>query len=102
MISSEALLLRLVSLRKASWDLYWNRKQELETIYEDAREEQKRRQRESEGGPSYYRVKARDIGHTYAHAVLDAYRSHAISSLDVADYLHIKYNQIPKLESVLR
>lgn len=102
MISSEALLLRLVSLKKASWDLYWSRKPELETIYEDAREEQKRRQRESKGGPSYYRVKARDIGHAYAHAVLDAYRSHAISSLDVADYLHVKYNQIPKLESVLR
>ena len=102
MVSSEALLLRLVSLKKASWDLYWSRKRELEMIYEGAREERKRRQRDSEGGPSYYRVKARDIGHTYAHAVLDAYRSHAISSLDVADYLHVKYNQISKLESVLR
>ncbi len=102
MTSSEALLLRLVSLRKASWDLYWNRKRELEMIYEGELEKYKQSQREAKGGPSYYTVKARDIGHAYAHAVLDAYRSHAISSLDVADYLQVKYNQIPQLENVLR
>lgn len=102
MVSSEALLLRLVNLNKTSWDLYWNRKRELDIRYEDAREKRRRHQQESQGGPSYYSVKARHIGHAYARAVLDAYRSHAISSLDVADYLYIKYNQIPKLESVLR
>ena len=33
MISTEALLLRLISLKKASWDLYWHRKQEIELSY---------------------------------------------------------------------
>ena len=102
MISSEALLLRLVNLNRASWDLYWDRKSELETIYNERRADEKKRQQESEGGPSYYVVKARNIGHGYAHAVLDAYRSRAISSLDVSDYLQVKYNQILKLEGVLR
>lgn len=102
MISSEATLLRLVTLERASWDVYWQRKPELEGHYVRAKEDQKRQQAESGGGPSYYVVKARDIGHGYAHAVLDAYRSRAISSLDVSDYLQVKYNQIAKLESVLR
>ena len=101
-ISTEALLLRLISLQKASWDLYWRRKSELENIYAEARAQQQEIQKESDGGPPYYRIKARNIGHGYAHAVLDAYRSRAISSLDVADYLQVKFNQIPKLESVLR
>lgn len=101
-ISSEALLLRLLSLNKASWDTYWTRKEELEEIYATLADEKKQRQAEASGGPSYYVVKARDIGHGYAHAVLEAYRSRAISSLDVSDYLQVKYNQIPRLEQVLR
>ena len=102
MISAESLLLRLVGLGKVSWDLYWDRKRELEAIYHKAHASRRQRQSESKGGPTYYTVKARDIGHGYAHAVLDAYRSRAISSLDVSDYLQIKYNHIPSLEKVLR
>ena len=102
MVSAESLLLRLVGLERVSWDIYWDRKRELEAIYHEARASRKQRQSESKGGPSYYTVKARDIGHGYAHAVLDAYRSRAISSLDVSDYLQIKYNHIPNLEKVLR
>ncbi len=100
--SSEALLLRLVGLGKASWDLYWRRKAELEREYEEARRKEKERQRESDGGPSYYVVKARDLGHGYVASVLDAYRSRAISSLDVADYLDVRYDQLPKLEKAVQ
>ena len=101
-ISTEALLLRLISLQKATWELYWRRKPELEDIYADARAQRQEVQKESDSPPLYYQLKARNIGHGYAHAVLDAYRSRAISSLDVADYLQVKFNQIPKLENVLR
>ena len=43
-----------------------------EDIYDEARSDQKLRGKGSAGGPSYYVVKARDIGHGYAHSVLDA------------------------------
>ena len=101
-LSPEALLLRLISLHRASWELYWRRKEELETIYAEARADRKQRQKESETTGSYYRTKARDIGHSYAHAVFEAYRTKAISALDACDYLQVKFNQMPKLEGVLR
>jgi Zn-dependent peptidase ImmA (M78 family)/transcriptional regulator with XRE-family HTH domain len=96
--SSEAVLLRLLSLSKASWDTYWARREELEEEYADARQRVREQQRASSGGPSYYVVKARDMGHGYITTVLDAFRSRAISSLDVADYLDVRYDQLPKLE----
>jgi Zn-dependent peptidase ImmA (M78 family)/transcriptional regulator with XRE-family HTH domain len=96
--SSEAVLLRLISLSKASWETYWVRKLELEEEYADARRRLKQQQRESQGGPSYYVIKARDMGHGYIITVLDAFRSRAITSLDVADYLDVRYDQLSKLE----
>jgi Zn-dependent peptidase ImmA (M78 family) len=100
-VSSEAFLLRLVSLRRATWDTYWLRRPELEREYAEARERQKARQREGDGGPSYYTVKARNLGHGYVHSVIDAFQARAISSLDVADYLDIRFDQLPKLEEAV-
>lgn len=101
-ISSEAILLRLVNQGKASWDLYWERKPELERLYKKSLEDRKKQLKASPGGPSYYAVKAQGIGHGYAHTVLSAFRSRAISSLDVSDYLQVKFDKIPKLEAALR
>jgi Zn-dependent peptidase ImmA (M78 family)/DNA-binding XRE family transcriptional regulator len=92
--SSEAFLIRLIALGKASWDLYWSRKPQFEAEYAEAR----RRQREEPGGPSYYVVKARDLGRGYVTAVIEAFHSRVISSLDVADYLDIRFDQLSKLE----
>ena len=100
--SSEAFLLRLISLDKAEWATYWRRKDELQAEYDSAIERRRERQREGKGGANYYRTKARDIGHSYASAVLDAYSSRSISARDVADYLDIKYNQLDKLQAEVR
>lgn len=96
--SSEAVLLRLVSLGLASWDLYWRRKEELEAEYSAARERERERRKESGGGPSFYVVKARDLGHGYVISVLDAFNAKVISSLDVVDYLDVRYDQLRGLE----
>jgi Zn-dependent peptidase ImmA (M78 family)/transcriptional regulator with XRE-family HTH domain len=93
-VSSEAFLIRLIGLGKASWDLYWSRKPQFEAEYAEAR----RRQRDEPGGPSYYVVKARDLGRGYVTAVIDAFHSRVISSLDVADYLDIRFDQLNRLE----
>ncbi|GAB4941268.1 XRE family transcriptional regulator [Mycobacterium avium subsp. hominissuis] len=100
--SAEAVLIRLIDLGKANWDLYNKRKPELEEIYAERRREEKQKRKEREGGPSYYVVKARDLGHGYVSSVLEAYQSRAISSLDVTDYLNVRFEQLPKLQEALR
>jgi len=99
--SSEALLLRLIDLGNAGWDDYRRLKPQLDALYEDARKREKARQKAQKSGPSFYVVKARDLGHNYVIGVLDAFQSRAISSYDVADYLDVKYNQLPKLCAAL-
>jgi Zn-dependent peptidase ImmA (M78 family)/DNA-binding XRE family transcriptional regulator len=92
--SAESMLLRLVGLGKASWDWYWHLKPQFEEVYAAARAKQKA----SERGPTFYQVKARDLGPGYIRTVLDAFRGRTISSLDAADYLDVKFEQIPRLE----
>ena len=101
-VSSEAILLRLVSLGRATWTTYWQRKPEFEREYGAAREAQKEKRKGKTGGPSYYVVKARDLGHGYASSVIDAYRTRRISSIDAADYLDVRFSQIEKLTAVIR
>lgn len=96
------MLIRLIDLGKANWDLYNRRKPELEAIYAETRRLEKEKRRARDGGPSYYLVKAPDLGHAYVSSVLEAYQSRAISSLDVTDYLNVRYEQLPKLREALR
>ncbi|MFG2790002.1 ImmA/IrrE family metallo-endopeptidase [Streptomyces sp. NPDC048419] len=101
--SSEAFLLRLITLGLANWDTYWALKPRLDAHYTRLRREEKEKQKRAEGGPPYYRVKARNLGRSYVESVLDAYQTRAISSYDVVDYLDIKYDQLPRLqEAVIR
>lgn len=100
--SSEASLLRLISVGKATWDTYGIVKPQLDELYEQYRREQKARQKEGSGGPNYYTVKVRDLGHGYVATVLNAYDSRAISSLDVADYLDVRFDQVDRLSKAVR
>jgi len=101
--SSEAVLLHLVRHRRATWRLYWERKKELHALCAEAAEAERRRRQETPGGPSWYVVHARDLGHAYVTSVLDAFHSRAISSLDVSDYLDVRFDKLDRLEqAVLR
>jgi len=99
--SSEAVLLHLVRHGRASWALYWERKEELEKLCAEVHERERRRRQEKPGGPSWYVVHARDLGHGYVASVLDAFHSRAISSLDVTDYLDVRFDKLDKLEQVV-
>ena len=101
-VSSEAFLLRLITIGRASWETYWKRKPDFQQEFEAAKELDRERSRGSDSGPSYYVVKARNLGHAYAASVLDAYRGDLISSRDVAEYLYIKFSQLSKLEAVVK
>lgn len=100
--SAEALLLRLVSLQIVTWEIYWRIKPQLETAYAEARKREKERQKTAAGGPSYFVIKARNLGHGYVQSVLDAFHSRAISSYDVADYLDVKFHQLGKLQEAVQ
>jgi len=96
--SAESLALRLITLGKATWDRYWSLKPAFERHYADARAQQ----RTSKGGPSFYVVKARDLGPGYVRTVIDAFQGRMITSLDAADYLDVRFDQIPRLEAAAR
>ena len=101
-VSSEALLLRLITLGKADWSTYNRRRPEFQSEYESVLELRRLRRQQGHGGANYYRTKARDIGHSYANTVLDAFGNRAISARDVADFLDIKYGQLGGLQAELR
>lgn len=94
-VSREALLLRLVSLGVASWSQYG----ELRPHYQ---EEAERRHRKPIGWfmPLIQR-KVRDFGRRYSLSVLDAYYREEITGPELANYLDIKLNNVPKLEERL-
>ena len=93
-VSSQAMMLRFVSLRRASWADYWSLLDEIQQLRDDEEEE---RPRPRNGGPSFYRVKARNLGRGYIRSVLDAYDSRELSAIDAIDYLDIKFSQVKKL-----
>jgi Zn-dependent peptidase ImmA (M78 family) len=100
--SAEALLLRLINLQVVPWDRYWQLKPDLDAAYAEARQRERERQRAASGGPSYFVIKARNLGHGYVQSVLDAFQSRAISSYDVADYLDVRFDQLAKLQEAVQ
>lgn len=97
-VSQEAMLRHLVSLGRASWDYYIEKRANFLALYADMQRRQKEKQ---EGGPSYYTMKLRDLGRRYISTVLDAYRQDRITGSDLADYLSMKLDNLPKLEAVV-
>lgn len=96
-VSTEAMLLRLVTLNRTSWEFYLERRPSFLRGYEEARENKQKEQ----GRSDYYRLKLRDFGRRYVRTVLDAYHRQDINSSELADYLEVKVNHIPRLEAVL-
>lgn len=97
-VSQEAMLRRLVSLGRASWDYYIEKRANFLTLYADMQRRQKEKQ---EGGPSYYTMKLRDLGRRYISTVLDAYHQDRITGSDLAGYLSMKLDNLPQLEAVV-
>lgn len=102
-VSQEAVIRRLYSLSLTSWDFLQERLAEFRAAYDEAREELKRRRAEAAkpGGPSYYKMKVRDLGRPFISLALDAYYRREITGADLFEFLEIKVSQIPKLEEEL-
>jgi Zn-dependent peptidase ImmA (M78 family)/transcriptional regulator with XRE-family HTH domain len=101
--SREAVVRRLYSIGLADWKFLQEKEAEYSEAYKAFREEQKRKRQEAErpGGPSYYRMKVRDLGRGFIESALDAYYRRAITGSDLSEYLEIKLNGLPKLEAEL-
>jgi Zn-dependent peptidase ImmA (M78 family) len=100
-VSAEALLLRLVTLGKASMDFYWQRRPFFVARYRELREVREAQLKTADGGPSPYLMKIRNLGRRYITDVLDAYDRDLIEPSDVSDFLDIKVNNLPKLVAQL-
>ena len=101
--SREAVVRRLYSIGLADWEFLREKEAEYRAAYTAFREAQKRKRQEAErsGGPSYYRMKVRDLGRGFIESALDAYYRRAITGSDLSEYLEIKLNGLPKLEAEL-
>jgi len=101
-VSQEAVVRRLYTLDLTTWDFLQEKRHEYRQGFEAYREELTRQRREEKaGGPSWYRMKVRDLGRPYIELALDAYYRHEITGSDLTEYLEIKINQLPKLEAEL-
>lgn len=96
--SREAVLRRLVTLNRASWDYYLARRSEWLEAYAKARQEERARRKESKGGPPPHRMAIRDRGRPYVRLVLDAYYREAIGASDVSRLLGLKLKHLGALE----
>lgn len=101
-VSKEAVLRRLVTLHRATWEFYLARREEYLAAYETHREEEKKRRSASKGGPPPYRMAIRDRGRPYVRLVLDAYHREAITPSSLSDLLGLKLKHVPALERELK
>ena len=91
-VSQEALLLRLVTLEKASWEFYWRKRLELRR---PLTEEQRPR------FGNYYRNRVRHLGRKYIGTVLEAFDRGDISPSEVSNYLGVRFVNVPNLRNWL-
>ncbi len=90
-VSVEALLRRLVTLRRVDAAFYRARREEYLTAYETDEG------RSSNTGGNWYFTTARDTGKGYVRRVTDAHRRRVIDSYTAASFLDVKVGQIARL-----
>ncbi|MGH3928439.1 MAG: ImmA/IrrE family metallo-endopeptidase, partial [Pseudonocardiaceae bacterium] len=97
-VSREAVLRRLVTLNRSSYEFYWIKRQEYLAAYAAQREEERDKRRQSTGGPPPYRMTVRDRGKPYVRLVLDAYQREAISASSASHLLNLKLKHFAAIE----
>jgi Zn-dependent peptidase ImmA (M78 family)/transcriptional regulator with XRE-family HTH domain len=88
-VSEEAMLRRLVTLNKTSWEFYMERRAYYLAIY--------RRREKQSGGPGHYYLTLRNLGRRYVRTVWNAYERGDISDPEVSRYLQTSFAHIPTL-----
>lgn len=89
-VSTEALLVRLVTLRLASRESYRERRPAFQEQY-------RVRRMNSKGFLTYYREQIRNLGRRYITTVWRAYERGDVSDPDLSTYLNTRLQNIPRL-----
>lgn len=98
-VSQEAVLRRLVTVRRASLAHYLERREEFREAYEAYQAEQMARAKR-EGRkiiPQVPTMTVRDLGKPYVRLVLDAYARRSISTSSLSDHLGVRLKHLPKI-----
>ncbi|MCC7314326.1 MAG: ImmA/IrrE family metallo-endopeptidase [Planctomycetes bacterium] len=96
-VSTEVIARRLVTLDQASQSFYVARR---DGFLKDAAA-YREGLRKSKGGPPLARRVLASSGHRFTRIVISAYHDEAITGSDVAEYLGIKLDYLPRIEKVL-
>ena len=96
-LSKEVILRKLLDANLATQRNYLSLKRE----WDDEFKRQKKKQKESTGGPTFYRTKASQLGTNFIASALGSFYENKISTKQVTSMLSVKVNQIPKLEAEL-
>ena len=94
-VSAEAMLLRLVTLGKATREYYRERRPRFLAVYAQ-------RRGQGSGHGHYYRDKVRYLGRRYIKTLLQAFDNEDLSLAELSTYLDVKYKDVPKLRDWLR
>lgn len=102
-VSREAVVRRLYTLGLADWDFLQVKIEQYAREFEAYQKavKEKRAAQSNPGGPSFYRMKVRDLGRGFIESALDAYYRRSITGSELSEYLEIKLNQVSQLEDEL-
>lgn len=95
-VSAEASLLRMVNLKLATWDQYFDMKAEFRDAYAKYKQDERDANADKDA-PIFYQLKVRDLGRPFIRTVLRAHDDGAISARDVTNLLELSYDKLPKL-----
>ena len=96
-VSREALLIRLVSLKRATWDFYREQRERFEDEYRQAAEEQAKEAKKPVAIKRSIMLMSWN-GRGFTRLVLRGYYDQRITLNDVSSYLGAKVKHIPALE----
>lgn len=103
-VSSYALLVRLYQLELLSINQYQLLKNQADIGFLEflkKEEMRKDKQKQQEGGPSYYLLQMNKNSRLFTQTVLDAYRGGVIEPTQASNLLNVQVNRFPKLESLI-
>jgi len=96
-VSREMIARRLLDNKVISNDFYQELRHEYHDKYIESKEKKDQKMRDSEGGPSYYRKTASNLGHSLIRTVVAAYLNGTVSARDATDILSVKINNMRNL-----
>lgn len=97
-VSREALLIRFVSLKRATWDFYRTQRERFQLEYQQAAEERASREAKKPVAIKRSILLMSWNGRSFTRLVLRSYYDRRITLNDVSSYLGAKVKHIPALE----